>query len=59
MHHDNIDNDISDLAVEDTGSDMIQSQVLAMRGSWRLAQNQSLSSKQFEILRKDEYSKML
>lgn len=57
--HDNVDADLHGLLIEHPNNEFVSSQVLAMRGSWRLAQNQVMEKEIFSILREDEYSKKL
>lgn len=54
-----VDTDMDKLSMEHTDDEFASSQVLAMRGSWRLAQNKVMSSQSFSTLRKEEYAKML
>ena len=54
-----IDTDTDELSMESVGEDFVNSQALAMRGSWRLAQNQVMGMKTFVQLRQEEYSKKL
>ena len=54
-----VDVDMDELSMEHIDNDFVPSQVLAMRGSWRLAQNQVMGVKTFNQLRQEEYSKKL
>lgn len=54
-----VDIDMDELSAEHIDNDFVPSQVLAMRGSWRLAQNQVMGVKTFSQLRQDEYSRKL
>lgn len=56
---DNIDTDIDELFMEHANGDFVSSRSLAMRGSWRLAQNQVIGIQTFEAMRAEEYGKML
>ena len=56
---DNVDTDMDKLSMEYTDDEFVSSQALAMRGSWRLAQNQVMGGKAFSVLRAEEYAKML
>lgn len=56
---DNVDTDMDKLSMEHTNDEFVSSQVLAMRGSWRLAQNQVMSTQAFSVLRTEEYAKRL
>lgn len=56
---DHINHDMDSLSVEDSDDQFVRLQVLAMRGSWRLAKNQVMSRQMFHILRAQEYAKML
>ncbi len=56
---DNVDSDMDKLSIEHTNDEFVSSQVLAMRGSWRLAQNQVMGTQAFSLLRTEEYVKML
>lgn len=56
---DNIDTDMDKLSMEHTDNEFVSSRVLAMRGSWRLAQNQVMDTKNFSVSSSKEYSKML
>ena len=56
---DNVDADMDKLTMEDTNDEFVSSQTLAMRGSWRLAQNQVMGKQTFSSLRTEEYAKML
>lgn len=56
---DNIDTDMDKLSMEHTNGEFVASQTLAMRGSWRLAQNQVMGKQTFHMLLADEYSKKL
>lgn len=56
---DYIDEDIYGLSMEDTDNEFVRLQVLAMRGSWRLARDQVMGRGMFHILREQEYAKML
>ena len=51
--------DIGNLSIESSDSDLIPSQSLAMRGSWRLALNRHISSSRLETLMAIEYAKKL
>lgn len=55
----NIDVDLERLSTERLKGDYVPSKVLAMRGSWRLAQEQVLELSSFEELKCIEYGKML
>lgn len=56
---DNIDADLDSLFIERPNNEFISSQLLAMRGSWRLAQNQLMDKEIFSVLREEEYTKKL
>lgn len=56
---DNIDTDMDKLSMEHTNDELVSSQVLAMRGSWRLAQNQVMGARTFSMLRAEEYTRRL
>ena len=56
---DNIDTDLERLSTEHSKGDFVSLRVLAMRGSWRLAQEQVLGLSSFEELKHTEYGKML
>lgn len=56
---DSIDVDMDSLNIESTPDELISMQILSMRGSWRLAQNQTMSNETFAILRDNEYNKFL
>lgn len=56
---DNVDTDLDKFSMEHTNDEFVSSQVLAMRGSWRLAQNHVMGGQTFRVLRSEEYSKML
>lgn len=55
----NIDVDIERISTEHLKGDYVSSKVLAMRGSWRLAQERVLELSSFEELRHIEYRKKL
>lgn len=55
----NVNIDINRLSMEQTEDDFVSSRVLAMRGSWRLAQNQVMGLKSFNDLKREEYKKKL
>lgn len=54
-----VDIDMDQLSMEYVENGFVSSQALAMRGSWRLAQNQVMGAKTFNQLRQEEYSKKL
>ena len=54
-----VDIDMDELSAEHIDNDFVPLQVLAMRGSWRLAQNQMMEVKTFSRLRQNEYSRKL
>ena len=54
-----VDIDMDELSMEHIYDDFVSSQALAMRGSWRLAQNQVMGVKTFSQLKQEEYSKKL
>lgn len=54
-----VDIGMDELSMEHIDEDFVPSQALAMRGSWRLAQNQVMGAKTFSQLRQEEYSKKL
>lgn len=54
-----IDTPFDSLDIECAEKDFIPSQLLLMRGSWRLAQGGYFSYTKFETLKADEYSKKL
>ena len=54
-----VDIDMDGLSMEQTDGDFVSSRVLAMRGSWRLAQNQVMGIKTFIRLRQEEYTRKL
>lgn len=47
------------ITIESVPDELIPTQRLAMRGSWRLAQNQIMNNTTFSMLKKDEYNKFL
>lgn len=56
---DDIDNNIEQLNIERLDSDFVSRNTLAMRGSWRLAQNQVIDNKTLSALLEEEYSQRL
>ena len=54
-----VDADMDELSMEHIDNDFVSSRTLAMRGSWRLAQNQVMGVKTFNQLRQEEFSKKL
>lgn len=56
---DNMDADLDGLFIECPNNEFVSSRALAMRGSWRLAQNQVMESEIFSVLREREYAKKL
>ena len=56
---DHVDTDMDKLSMEQTDDEFVSTHALAMRGSWRLAQNQVMGRKSFHMLRSQEYNKML
>lgn len=56
---DSIDKDIDMLEIESSGIDLVPTTKLAMRGSWRLAQDLVMSMSDFAELRECEYNKSL
>lgn len=54
-----VDIDIDKLSIEQVPFDSVSMQKLAMRGSWRVAQNQVMGQEHFEMLCKEEYAKKL
>lgn len=56
---DNMDADLDRLFIERPNNEFVSSQALAMRGSWRLAQNQVMERETFSVLREEEYTKKL
>lgn len=54
-----VDVDMDELSMEHIDNDFVPSQALAMRGSWRLAQNQVMGVKTFNQLSREEYGKKL
>lgn len=56
---DSMDMDFDELSMECVNNEFVSSQSLAMRGSWRLAQNQVIGTRTFDEIRKEEYRKML
>ncbi len=58
-YEDAIDMDMDSLIIESVPDELIPTQRLAMRGSWRLAQNQIMNNTTFSMLKKDEYNKFL
>lgn len=55
----NMDTDLDELSMEHANGEFVPSRSLAMRGSWRLAQNQVMEIRTFDTIRAEEYSKML
>lgn len=56
---DNIDRDIDILDVETSTSSIVPTTTLAMRGSWRLAQDLVMDKSDFAELSEYEYNKVL
>lgn len=56
---DNMDADLDRLFIEHPNNEFVSSQALAMRGSWRLAQNQVMEREIFSVLCEEEYAKKL
>lgn len=56
--NDSADERMDDLGIEDAG-DMVPVRMLAKRGSWRVALDQVMSSRTFEEMKAEEYSKKL
>lgn len=56
---DNIEADMDRVSIEHSDSGFVSSRGLAMRGSWRIAQNQAMTGGAFSVLRDAEYSKRL
>ncbi len=56
---DNIDTDLDGLSMEYANGEFVSSQSLAMRGSWRLAQDQVMGNQTFDKMRTEEYGRML
>lgn len=56
---DSIDTDIDVLNIESVKTDFVPTTKIAMRGSWRLAQDMVMDSSDFIELRECEYSKSL
>lgn len=56
---DSIDKDVDMLEIESFGVDLVPTTKLAMRGSWRLAQDLVMSMSNFVELRECEYNKSL
>jgi hypothetical protein len=56
---DSIDIDMDYLSMEHASNEFVHSQSLAMRGSWRLAQDQVMGEQSFRMLATEEYTKML
>lgn len=56
---DNMDADLEELFIEHPNSEFVSSQTLAMRGSWRLAQNKVMEREIFSVLGEEEYAKKL
>lgn len=54
-----VDVDLCKMNMEYIKDDFVNSTALAMRGSWRLAQENVMGEKTFVELRNDEYSKRL
>lgn len=54
-----VDVAIGALKVESPDFDFVDSRILARRGSWRLAQNRTLSYSQFERMLAEEFEKKL
>ena len=54
-----VDVDMDELSMEYIDHDFVHAQTLAMRGSWRLAQNQVMGLKTFSQLKQEEYSKKM
>lgn len=54
-----VDRDIDDLSIEYTSNNKVQHQILAMRGSWRIAQKQIMESQSFYTILDREYRKKL
>lgn len=56
---DSIDKNIDDLSIESSGAEFVPTTKLAMRGSWRLAQDLIMNKDDFTELRECEYRKSL
>lgn len=56
---DHVDTDLEELFIEDASGEFISTQILAMRGSRRLAQNQVMEREVFHMLREAEYARKL
>lgn len=56
---DSMDKDINSLSIESFGTELVPTTKLAMRGSWRLAQDLVMNVSDFTELRECEYSKSL
>lgn len=56
---DSMDKDIDNLSIESFGTELVPTTKLAMRGSWRLAQDSVMNVSDFTELRECEYSKSL
>jgi hypothetical protein len=56
---DSVDIDMDELSMEHTSNEFVYSQSLAMRGSWRLAQERVMGAQSFRMLSTEEYAKML
>ncbi len=57
----NMDENLDSLVIEHSNNGFVSSQTLAMamRGSWRLAQNQVMEREIFSVLWEEEYAKKL
>ncbi|MGN1158021.1 MAG: hypothetical protein ACI4TK_17745 [Agathobacter sp.] len=56
---DSIDKDIDGLSIESFGTEIVSTKKIAMRGSWRLAQDLVMNVSDFTELKECEYSKSL
>lgn len=56
---DDIDNNIEQLSIEQLEREFVPLTVLAMRGSWHLAQNQTIDTIKFSVLLEEEYCQKL
>ena len=55
----NMDKDLDELSMEHASGKFVSSRSLAMRGSWRVAQNQVMEIPMFDAIKAEEYRKML
>lgn len=51
--------EMGNLSIEHTSDEFVPAETLAMRGSWRLAQGKVMGKSSFQVLKMQEYKKML